>query len=135
MTCVTPLKRLPWFTAAVVEQLQPFRRALLVIDQVIFDVPPALEAIRRASGEHRPLRDVPGLAFDNDAAEFCSGLAAALSGWTDLRVLCSPTTSALSADHDEYTTFFSESPGKIAAVRHELEAGGVRLVGHTATDP
>src|SRR5262249_4494607 len=31
-TCVTPIKRLPWYTAVLVGQLQPFARALLIID-------------------------------------------------------------------------------------------------------
>ena len=32
MTARTPLDRLPWFRAALVERLTPFDRALLVID-------------------------------------------------------------------------------------------------------
>src|SRR5262249_16454124 len=53
-TCVTPLKRLPWYTAVLVGQLQPFARALLIIDQVVFRVPPELESFgaSRASARH-----------------------------------------------------------------------------------
>jgi hypothetical protein len=47
-TCVTPLKRLPWYTVALIEQFLPFDRALLIVDQVVFDVPPKLDELRRA---------------------------------------------------------------------------------------
>ena len=61
-TCVTPLKRLPWFTAALVDQLRPSDHALLMVDQVVFDVPPELETLRRRAGERQSLHDAPGLA-------------------------------------------------------------------------
>jgi hypothetical protein len=35
--------------------LQPFDRALLIIDQVVFKVPPELEKLRRLAGEQRPV--------------------------------------------------------------------------------
>src|SRR5437763_13375016 len=107
-TCVTPLKRLPRYTTALVEQLRPFGRALLIIDQVVFDVPPELETLRRKAGELRPVHEAPGHAFENEAGDFQTALEAALSGWIDLRALFSPSKHALRADHDEYTTFFSE---------------------------
>jgi len=75
-TCVTPLKRLPWYTAVLVGQLQPFDHALLIIDQVVFEVPPELEKLRRLAGEQRPVHDAPGHAFENDSEGFRATLAA-----------------------------------------------------------
>jgi hypothetical protein len=135
VTCHTPLKRLPWFTAALVEQLQPFDRALLMVDQVVFDVPPQLERLRRDAGEQRPVHEAPGHAFENDPEGFRAVLEAALSGWVDFRALFSPSRHALRADHDEYTTFFSESSGRIAQVRQALGEGGVKLVEYAAEAP
>jgi hypothetical protein len=134
-TCVTPLKRLPWYSAALVDQLRPFDHALLIIDQVVFDVPPELDALRLAAGEQRPVHEAPGHAFENDSEGFRAALEAALSGWIDLRALFSPSANALWADHDEYTTFFSESSGKIADVRRVLSEGHVELVEYTAKAP
>jgi hypothetical protein len=134
-TCVTPLRRLPWYTATLVEQLLPFDQALLIIDKVVFDVPPELEDLRRAAGETRPVHEAPGHLFVNDAQGFRAALQAALSGWIDLRALFSPPTNALWADHDEYTTFFSESSGKVAEVRRVLIEDGVEIAEYTAEAP
>jgi hypothetical protein len=134
-TCVTPLDRLPWFTATLVEQVQPFEQALLIVDGVVLGDLPKLDALRRAAGETRPIHAAPGHRFENDPAALRAALEAALSGWTDLRVIFSPPRHALSADHDEYTTFFSESPGKVADVRHALQKGRVNLQEYTAKDP
>jgi hypothetical protein len=134
-TCVTPLKRLPWYTAVLVGQLQPFDHALLIIDQVVFNVPPQLEELRRRAGEWRPVLEAPGHAFDNESEGFRATLAAALSGWIDLRALFSPSKHALRADHDEYTTFFTWSTGKVVEVRRVLSKGGVRLVEYRAMSP
>jgi len=134
-TCETPLKRLPWYTTVLVGQLEPFEHALLIIDQVVFKVPPQLEELRRIAGEHRPVHEAPGHAFENDSEGFRATLAAALSGWTDLRALFSPSNHALRADHDEYTTFFTWSTGKVAKVRRVLTNGGVKLVEYTAKSP
>jgi len=71
-----PLKRLPWYTAVLVGQLQPFDRALLIIDQVVFEVPPELEKLRRREGEQRPVLEAPGHAFENDNEGFRATLEA-----------------------------------------------------------
>ena len=134
-TCVTPLKRLPWYTAVLVGQLEPFDHALLIIDQVVFEVPPELAKLRRLAGEQRPVLEVPGHAFENDSEGFRATLAAALSGWIDLRALFSPSKHALRADHDEYTTFFTWSTAKLVEVRRVLSKGGVRLVDYSAKSP
>ena len=81
------------------------------------------------------MHEAPGHTFENDSEEFRTALEAALSGWIDLRAMFSPSKHALKADHDEYTTLFSESSGKIAEVRRALSEGGVKLVEYTATAP
>jgi hypothetical protein len=81
------------------------------------------------------VHEAPGHAFENETDGFWAALEAALSGWIDLRVLLSPSTHALSADHDEYTTFFSESSGKIAEVRRVLGERGAKPVEFTAKAP
>jgi hypothetical protein len=135
ITFVTPLQRLAWYTAALIEQLRPFDRALLIVDQVVFDVPPKLIRLRRDAGEERPVFEAPGHAFDDDPERVRDVLEAALSGWIDLRVLFAPSKRALSADHDEYTTFFCESSEKVAEVRRVLRQGGVKSVDFVAALP
>ena len=134
-TCVTPLDRLTWFAAALVEQLVPFDHGLLIVDQVVMSGAPELDALRLTAGERRPIAEAPGHLFENDPAALRAALEAALSGWPDLRVLFSPPRHALSADHDEYTTFFPESSGAIADVRNALQKGRVKFPEYTAKDP
>jgi hypothetical protein len=128
LTCVTPLKRLPWFTELLAQHLAPFRGALLIIDQVVFSVPPELEALRRAAGETRIVLEAPGHLFDGDVEEFRRVLEIVLSGWFDFRVLFWPTRHALRADHDEWTTVFSTAPGAFAALKVALREGEVRII-------
>lgn len=136
LTCITPLQRLPWFTGELVRHLAPFHHALLIIDQVVFTPPAALDALRLAAGETRDMREAPGLLFDGDPEEFREALEAVLSGGIDFRVVFSPTNRAFRADHDEYSTLFTISPGKIAALKEALRAGGVKLVSdYTAEAP
>ena len=120
----------------LVDHLTPYDQALLVIDQVVFGGgPPALEAVRRAAGEERPIHEAPGHLFGPDDEGITSVLKAALSEWVDFRVLLSPPRHAVRADHDEYTTFFSESAGKIAEVRRDLERERIALPEYTAKAP
>lgn len=136
LTCVTPQPPgLPWFTAELAKHLAPFRQALLIIDQVVFDVPEELEALRRAAGETRTVRQVPGLLFEGDGDEFRQGLHAVFRGWFDFRVLFWPTRHALRADHDQWTTVFSAAPGRFAAFRDTLVQGGIQLVPDAGVEP
>jgi hypothetical protein len=128
VTCVTPLNRLAWFSNTLVEHLMPFQSALLVIDQVVFKVPPALAAIRLGAGETRSILEAPGHLFEDEPELFRAALEAALSDWIDLRVNLLPPRYALWADHDEYTTVFSQSPGQIADLKRALARAKIEIV-------
>lgn len=106
--------------------LAPFDRALLIIDEIVFDVPAELEALRRAAGETRTITQAPAHLVEGDPEGFRRLLEGVLSDWVDFRVVFSPSRHALRADHDEFTTFFSMSRGRIAAVREAL-AGEVAI--------
>ena len=108
---------------------------MLIIDQVVFDVPPELVQLRHNAGEQRSIYEAPGHAFKNEPEIFRAVLEASLSGWIDLRVLFSPSDHALCADHDEYTTVFSESSDRVAEVNCVLGQGGVKNVQYTAKAP
>lgn len=127
MTFETPLKRLPWFSGVLVDHLVPFEKALLVTD-VILGEPRELIRLRRAAGEERSVGEAPGHAFESQEADLREAVEAALAGWIDFVVLFHPTRHALMADHDEWTTFFSQSPGKLAEVRRALRDGGAQEV-------
>jgi hypothetical protein len=127
ITCLTPLKRLPWFTHFLLDELQPFDAALLIIDQVVFDVPAALVDIRSAAGEQRRIREAPGHFFENESEAFRAALETVFSDWIDFRVFFAPSHHALVADHDEFTTFFSDSADKVGDLRKKLKTGQVQV--------
>jgi hypothetical protein len=129
------LKRLPWFTRTLVETLQPFDAALLLVDGYVMNPPGDLLRLRRAAGEHRPIPEAPGHLFEHDPAGFREVLEATLSDWIDFRVLLSPPRHALRADHDEYTTVFCQSSAQAADVRAALEKGGAKMQDWTAASP
>lgn len=135
VTFETPLKRLPWLTGILVEHLSPFSEALLIVDELVFDHPP-LEALRRAAGETRWVREAPGqLITDGEALRHA--LEIALSGWVDFRLVFARGKHALRADHDEWTTVFSTKPGSLATLKKILAGESVRVVesrGHRTGD-
>ena len=135
ITCFTPLKRLPWFTRTLVASLQPLDAVLLVVDGVVMNQPQELLQLRVAAGERRSILEAPGHLFENGAVGFREVLETTLSDWIDFRVLLSPPHHALRADHDEYTTFFSVSAGKIAEVRAALKKGGIEMPAYAAANP
>jgi hypothetical protein len=135
ITCLTPLKRLGWFSDLLVDHLLPFESVLLIVVVVVFEPGPRMQAIRAAAGEHRPLREAPGPLFEQDPVGFKAMLGAALSEWIDLRVIFSAPRHGLRADHDEYTTFFSSSAQTVADVRRALLAGGVAVAEYVAESP
>lgn len=135
ITCHTPLKRLPSFTYLLLEHLLPFNAALLIIDQIVFDVPAALADIRSAAGEQRQIREAPGHLFEDNSEGFRAALEIVFSSWIDFRVFFTPSHHALRADHDEFTTFFSDSPEKITDLRRSLKNGQVEVVRYRAKAP
>lgn len=135
LTVVTPRDG-AWFADALVRHLEPFDHALLIIDQVVFSVPAELEALRRQAGETRMVREAPGHLFERDIDGFRRVLEIAFGAGFDFRVVCAPSRHALRADHDDYTTFFSASSGRIAQLRETLRDAQVTIVTDwTAEDP
>jgi len=57
------VKAVPWFTHLLLDQLQPFNSALLVIDRIVFDVPAVLANIRNAASEQREIREARGISL------------------------------------------------------------------------
>jgi hypothetical protein len=135
ITCHTPLKRLPLFTQLLLEQLQPVNAALIIIDQIVFDVPEGLTGMRRAASEQRRVREAPGHLFENENEGLKAMLETVYSGWTDFRLLVTPPHHALLADHDEYTTFFSASREKIAQLHETLKGLQIPVVRYRAKAP
>lgn len=124
-TYVEP-RALEWFTGALARHFAPFDQAILIVDQVIFDVPKELTAARLAAGETRTVYKVPGHVIGGDAGEL-ERMLYHMYGF-DFRVLFAPSNHALRADHDGYTTVFSMSAGWMAEVKRTMLDAGVERV-------
>jgi hypothetical protein len=124
-TYVEP-RALEWFTKALARHFAPFAQAILIADQVIFDVPKELTAARLAAGETRSVYKVPGHVIGGDVGEL-ERMLYHMYGF-DFRVLFAPSAHALRADHDGFTTVFSMSTGWMAALKKTMRDGGVEMI-------
>jgi hypothetical protein len=132
ITCVTPLKDLPWFARELADSARDFRAALLLVDITLGTE--TIESWRQSMGEQRPVGEAPGHLIVANADELTAALAAALQDTVDVTVLFAPARLAIFADHDEFTTVFSPSP--LGQLKERLTERGVRLVDyHRATAP
>ena len=102
------MKDLPWFAGELTSSARDFRAALILVDIVLGTE--TIEAWRRSLGEERPVGEAPGHLIEANPDELSTGLATALSDTVDVTVLIVPARLAIVADHDEYTTVFSQSP-------------------------
>ncbi len=125
VTYVTPYP-LEWFTDELARHFAPFTQAILVVDQVIFDVPKELTAARLAAGETRTVYKVPGHVIGGDEREL-SRMLYHMYGF-DFRVLFAPSAHALRADHDGFTTVFSTSTGWMAELKKAMRERGVEMI-------
>ena len=125
VTYVTP-QSLEWFTEELARRFAPFRQAILVIDQVIFEPSLELMAARRAAGETRTVYQVPGHVIGGGERELARMLYH-LYGF-DFRVLFAPSNHALRADHDGFTTVFSMSAGWMADLKKAMRERGVEMI-------
>jgi hypothetical protein len=126
-TYVTP-RSVPWFAGELARRFTPVTHAILVVDDLIFDVQDRLCAARRAAGETRTVREAPGHVIGGDPAELARMLELMLTCSVDFRVLFQPSAHALRADHDGFTTVFSTSAGWMAEVRKTMREAGVEMI-------
>ena len=127
LTYVTPFPAAP-FADELARRFAPFTHAILVVDDLVFDVRDRLAAARRAAGETRAVREAPGHVIGGDPAELARMLELMLTCSTDFRVLFQPSAHALRADHDGFTTVFSMSAGWMAGLKQAMREQGVEMI-------
>jgi hypothetical protein len=125
VSCWTPLKRLDWLADQVIEVVSPFDRALIIVHPIHGD-PPSLMKWRARHGETRRVYEAPGHVAENPSV-LKELFVVVQEQMADVRILFSPPRCAIFSDHDELTTFFSVSSGKVAELRERLERAKVRM--------
>jgi hypothetical protein len=119
-------RRFDWFADQVIDVASPFDRALVIVEPICVGEPLKLLELRARRGETRGIYDAPGHVADTHE-EFKELLVVMMMEILEIRVLFSPPRCAIYSDHDELTTFFSVSSGKVADLRERLVKGKIRM--------
>jgi hypothetical protein len=122
----TPLKNLQPFVATIITAHEPFERASLTIDGVIFEPKHLLDVLAKHSLPRRYRRHISVTAAGR--GEIQELLEAVLSDWIDFIFVPEPKPFVIYADHDEYTTFYANTKLNLNRVVHELRRQGFEII-------
>jgi hypothetical protein len=128
---VTPLRNLNWFVAQILAALGQVDSAGLLARPVLSDS--HLQALRIKNHVREPLGQLPFHIADgnNETQEL---LVAAFSGCIDFTFFPLPKPFVVSADHDDYTSFFAMSKSNLNRVVGRL-GSAVEFVDHVPQHP
>jgi hypothetical protein len=122
-TFLTPLPQLEAYVAAIGEAHGGFLAARLTVEQIVFDA----DNLARFTAASRTGEVVEGCSIDTKGQDETLGcLKAAFGDWIDFLFVPNPARFAIYADHDEFTTFLSDSKADVDCVRDLLKAKGFR---------
>ena len=125
-TYATPLKDLPRFVAAILTSVERLDSASVLLQSTVFE-PRNLCAFLAGHGiETKPCSGHAIQVTGRD--EIAQLLEAALADWIDFAFVPSPRSFALYADHDEYTTIYAATTGKLHRITATLDNAGYRTI-------
>jgi hypothetical protein len=118
VTFVTPLKKLHSFVPAILSANEPIREASITVDKYAFE-PKNLIALKSSRLLSEPLQhDTSITAIGHDQVEIL--LRTALSDWLDFVFIPILKLFVIYADHDEYTTIYSNTKSNLERIRLSL---------------
>jgi hypothetical protein len=122
----TPLNNLRVFVSTISCAQAPFEAASLTIADMVFEPKHFISLLNRYSLSLKFGRDCCVWATGpQEAAEL---LEAGLSDWLDFAFEPKPKAFVIYADHDEYTTFYTNTKSNLDRVVQELLAAGFEKV-------
>jgi hypothetical protein len=125
-TFMTPLKNLQNFVATIVSANPSLDAGCLTIEQVVFEPKHLIGLLTRYSF---PPRYGHGLSLTAAGQQEVEDLLhAALSDWVDFIFLPEPQVFAIYADHDEYTTFYSQNRSNLDRITEALANKGFKAI-------
>ncbi|HWY70031.1 MAG TPA: hypothetical protein VNX88_15275 [Terriglobales bacterium] len=124
-TFKTPLKDLERFVSTF---LAPFEleKAVLSTDEVVFEPKTLIRALGSGSDQADDWYEFVVTA--EGQKEISQLLVAALSDWIDFLFVPSPELFAIYADHDEFTTFYSNDHSRLTTLCSGLISSGFEAV-------
>jgi len=118
VTFETPLEELERFVQAFLSLFSP-QHGNLAADLIVFDPKTVLAFLSKLN---IAIEDQSQFRFRAESAESIAELLqAVLSDWIDFVFVTSPPALAIYADHDEYTTFYTQDEASLNTLRASLE--------------
>src|SRR5580698_3423661 len=124
-TFETPLKDLKRFVSTIGQAAGPWRSASLTIELAVFDPTHLIDLLNANSIPPRYQRGASIVTAGQKEIEAL--LEAALGDWVDFTFVPEPSSFAIYADHDEFTTFFAQNRSNLNRVVHALSGQGFKL--------
>ena len=124
-TFKTPLKDLNRFVSSF---LAPFSldNGVLSTDEVVFEPKNLLRELASGSGQSNDWYEF--IIRADGQTEIARLLEAALGDWVDFVFVPTPELFAIYADHDEFTTLYSDDESRLINLASALEEAGVEPV-------
>jgi hypothetical protein len=122
----TPLNRLPLFTEILLNAESPIRSAFVLMDTIVF-MPRRVADLLAVNNLSTSITEGSAITA-NGPVECRALLTAALSDAIDFYFVPDPKRFLLYADHDEYTTVYTHSKGRLAQIADALKGAGVKEV-------
>jgi hypothetical protein len=127
-TFLTPMNGLRSFVVALVAANEQTKSGCVTIEQVVFEPTNLLSLLASYSMPPRYARGISLVATRQEEVETL--LHAIFRGWIDFIFVPEPRSFAIYADHDEYTTFFSQTRSDLNRVVKTLVDKGFKVVPH-----
>lgn len=131
-TIETPMQHLDGFVSVIASAHGKLEKAVVTIDQVVFDTDHLNALVADGVSTPRLARDF-SIATD-DAQDIAPLLRAAFADWIDFLFVPTPKPFVIYADHDEYATFYANTKSHLNRIVEPLASRGYRLVSDWTRD-
>jgi hypothetical protein len=125
-TFLTPLTNIEPFVSTIISAHAPLEKACVTIDQVVFEPKTLKPFLAQHLISEEVGHDTSLEAIGQQEVEAL--LRSTLADWIDFMFVPTPTPFVIYADHDEYTTFYSNAKGNLNRLVEALSANGFELV-------
>jgi len=125
-TFLTPLKDLERFVSTFISVSKPIKKGCVTINQYVME-PKTLNAYLAHHSVSEQIAH--GVSLEAEGQQEVEALLrATLADWIDFLFIPTPKRFAIYADHDEYTTFYTNTKGDLSRIVLALREKGFKTV-------